>query len=412
MCREGFDTIQNLPNPETDVSAWFRLVDVEGTGQLTKVEVRDVFAATLDVDQRSLDQLIEERWAEWDHDKAGHITESQISRMITFVSRALPGGTKGAPPDLQQDPGGWFDHFDHGLTGALSKDQMARAVIKSLGGNSGVDHEDCRNNIEAVWAVFCEQGVINRARFCANEGLGEAIAASLTSLHAGDEGLIERHLAHERYGEAPGRPCNGCGKIHVNIGDRVSRHPSTWTRGDEDGGQGTFGTVKLDDESAPGGVVVQWDSGSQGQYDWGPHGSSQVVHVAYASNSEGVQLIIDATGLPSNLALALLSRYGGEASLAVNQYFEGDATEEDLATDYPPLRLFWRARVLPEATRVKTNVEAHGELRWSQVRETNVGRECWILKIDEDDRTVQVLPLTVVLRALSLTFDSNLLALN
>ena len=61
MCRCAFDEIEALPDPEEDVENWFRLVDTGGSGRLDRAAVRDVFAATLDVDQASLEELITAR---------------------------------------------------------------------------------------------------------------------------------------------------------------------------------------------------------------------------------------------------------------------------------------------------------------------------------------------------------------
>jgi hypothetical protein len=146
-----------------------------------------------------------------------------MSRMLTFVQRALPGRRFRPPPQLLEDQGGWFDYFDEKLSGCLNKDQLARAVIKTLGRNSGVDHDEVRAIIESIWGVFAgeEEASIKRDTFTAEGGLWEAIAAALPQ--SAENARLERQAAHERHGEVPGRPCGGCGKIHVYVGDRVSR---------------------------------------------------------------------------------------------------------------------------------------------------------------------------------------------
>ena len=231
--------------------------------------------------------------------------------------------------------------------------------------------------------------VTKRDAFIADGGLWEAIAAALPQEPAAEDSRLERHAAHERHGAVPGRPCGDCGKIHVHIGDRVSRHPSTWTCGDQDGGPGNFGTVKEDDEGS-GVVLVAWDAGTVASYPWGPHGSSEVVHVAFAQIPPALQPLVDATGLPCHLAGALLSAYGGNTDLAVNKFFEGEAPAEVLERHFPPMREGWRARVLPDVPRLQAAVKAHGQLQWSNVRQENVGRECFILRLDLEDQTAQV----------------------
>jgi hypothetical protein len=143
-------------------------------------------------------------------------------------------------------------------------------------------------------------------------------------------------------------------------------------------------------EDEGGVVLVAWDSGVAASYPWGPHGSSEVIHVAFSQIPPALQPLVDATGLPSHLAGALLSSYGGNSELAVNTFFEGEAMTEALEGHFPPMKEGWRARVLPDVALVQAAVAAQEQLQWSNVRQDNVGRECWILRLDRDDQTAQV----------------------
>jgi len=171
----------------------------------------------------------------------------------------------------------------------------------------------------------------------------------------------------------------------------MMRHPMTWTRGEEDGGKDNLGTVVVDNEDN-GSVMISWDIGGLEQYPWEPHGSSEIVHVAFCKVAPSTGSVMETTGLPSNLATLLLKRNRGSCDGAVGQFFDG-VDEAALAAQYLaefPLRLNWRARVLPDAERVQALVEAHPELQWSEVRNDNIGRECWVMRLDASDQTAQV----------------------
>ena len=66
ICRAAYNAVKDLPSLEEDPRGWFQLVDADGSGRLSRQELYEVFAATLDVDLDCLDELISKRWAEWD----------------------------------------------------------------------------------------------------------------------------------------------------------------------------------------------------------------------------------------------------------------------------------------------------------------------------------------------------------
>ena len=228
-----------------------------------------------------------------------------------------------------------------------------------------------------------------------------AVLTVLADLDQADMRLVAIQVAEQH-------PCPGCDKIHVTIGDRVTRHPKSWTRGNEDGGRGMIGTVMVDheDPNPPGGrVEVHWDSGNHGIYPWNKDGSTEIIHVGFTRVTTAVKTVAKETGLPSHLALQLLKSQAtlrdAETSVwqtsdvvpAIQRWCNTPPEEmlvlrESLEKMLRPLRLYFRARVLPdrqELQRIISESTAKGGLDWSDVREAHIGQECHIIKMDDDD---------------------------
>ena len=68
-------------------------------------------------------------------------------------------------------------------------------------------------------------------------------------------------------------------------GDKVTRNPECWDKGNEDGGEGTIGKVVSVEESS---VAVQWPNGHKGSYSWGTQGKFELIKVGEASEEDEV----------------------------------------------------------------------------------------------------------------------------
>jgi hypothetical protein len=66
-------------------------------------------------------------------------------------------------------------------------------------------------------------------------------------------------------------------------GDKVTRNPECWDKGDEDGGQGTVGKIVKVEENK---VTAQWPNGHKGQYSWGEAGKFELIKVGSADENE------------------------------------------------------------------------------------------------------------------------------
>lgn len=187
LCRVPFSSIAELPDPFKDLRRWFRIADVSGTGALSRDEVRDVLRATVPCDETLLDEAIERRWREWDKAGTGSIREREVGLLLAFIrDRSKAGGARrsrrGEPPFIAVDREGWFEYWDEDSSGALSKEEVARALIKTFdAANRHVD--GMQRLITEVWPVFDvnRSGTITRGEFLRPDGLADVIIATLNS---------------------------------------------------------------------------------------------------------------------------------------------------------------------------------------------------------------------------------------
>ena len=155
---------------------------------------------------------------------AGYETGTKPSGENVRVRGERPGRTFGAtsrrdPPALARHPDAWFAHWDEDGSGTLDKQEVTRALVKTLLSSeseasrtrararrardrrrtpSDVDVDVCegasygrlltavaaareaRRVVDAIWPVFCADGSagVDRAAFLAPDGLAEAIVAN------------------------------------------------------------------------------------------------------------------------------------------------------------------------------------------------------------------------------------------
>mmetsp|Transcript_6028 Transcript_6028/g.16896 ORF Transcript_6028/g.16896 Transcript_6028/m.16896 type:complete len:477 (-) Transcript_6028:521-1951(-) len=209
------------------------------------------------------------------------------------------------------------------------------------------------------------------------------------------------HSDDGRHGSfGPGTVCT-CGRIHARRGDRVRRGPC-WNHRSEDGGDGQLGTIVRDEENA-GTVFVMWDASAVGHvhaYAW-PLDPAQheLVHVPFEEVSATVAVIRERIHLSSVAVTVLLRRFGVQALQHTDDLTLGSMPGEESLRE--PLQLFHRCRVLPDADLVRRWFDAcppcpcsrphcRGGARWNEGAERHLGREGYVLKVDQRDDTVLV----------------------
>eukprot|EP00662_Eupelagonemidae_sp_cell21_P049640 gene49640-56745_t len=95
-CRAGAGTAARVPTPEEDPGQWFALMDVDGEGVLTRVEVLDAVKSLVDADEGALDQLVRRQWARWDRAHRGALGVADLPTLrhlccaLTLSVRWLP----------------------------------------------------------------------------------------------------------------------------------------------------------------------------------------------------------------------------------------------------------------------------------------------------------------------------------
>ena len=93
LCRRDVDAKQLVPDVSADPDGWFRCVDVEGDGRLSRLQVVNVLVSQFPVDQVRLEAALPELWKRWDVGESGAINQREFvdeSRgLLAFVRERL-----------------------------------------------------------------------------------------------------------------------------------------------------------------------------------------------------------------------------------------------------------------------------------------------------------------------------------
>ena len=277
VCRAPFDDALPVPDPRDDPGGWFAAVDANGDGKLSPGEVLEALKANVPCDWRRLERDVLPRsgaersntnkktrakralFHAWDPDGDGFIELREICApggLLEYVTREFTKktsrkGTKqpreeqsldgekerlfatpkrkpsrnassfsfsaeknAEPPALAKHPDAWFEHWDTDGSGTLDKEEVTRALVKTLrrerdfeeretsefGSDFDVNgaHRETRSSyaslltsvavarearrvVNAIWPVFCADASkgVDRNAFLAPDGLAEAIVANM-----------------------------------------------------------------------------------------------------------------------------------------------------------------------------------------------------------------------------------------
>lgn len=195
LTRQPIASVVAVPNLQADPNGWFRAVDVDGNGKLSRAEAIEAIKAQFPVDVAALDAaLVDQRhwlWEQWDINRDGFLTRDELLAPQGLVHSvrelfAPAGASGGAAPPIA-DKARWFDFWDSPATGGdgsgtLEREEVVRALLKTLGTTGDANAVMAmRGTVDAVWGIFDMDGSgsIDRREFLAPDGLADTIIATL-----------------------------------------------------------------------------------------------------------------------------------------------------------------------------------------------------------------------------------------
>ena len=183
MCRAAYTSIIEMPDPMSSAEKWFQLVDADSSGNLTLEEVVDVVRATCNISEDDVETLVQEKWGKWDADSSKGIEWNEFPGLLSFIFGNLPDTAFSVTPNITGGNGSneWFDFWDEDKNGALDKDEVARALIKTFGKNGFRTVKELQAVIESVWPLFDpdHSNTITKDEFLIRDGLADTICACL-----------------------------------------------------------------------------------------------------------------------------------------------------------------------------------------------------------------------------------------
>jgi hypothetical protein len=186
LCRTLFAKVLPVPKLDSDPAGWFKLVDMNGDGGLSKQEIKYVLLAQIPVEEVVLDEELESNFNKWDKNKDGVIRQDELmdprSGLIAYFKNKMRRGVEEVP-DIKRDKNAWYLHYDENNNGSLQKDEVVRGLIQTFKISHNAERmQAIRSTVEAVWPIFDSDGSgsIEKGEFLrAGEGLADTIIATL-----------------------------------------------------------------------------------------------------------------------------------------------------------------------------------------------------------------------------------------
>jgi Ca2+-binding EF-hand superfamily protein len=164
---------------------------------LSPREVLEVVKAQFPVDADRFERELPGLWKRWDKDGSGCVDKQEfMSGLLAFVrsnyERSSSQNHSNTVPDIRNDRLGWFRHFDEDASGELSREEVARGLIKCFHlsasgaggespGSAAARIAQFRELVQNVWPMFDADGSGSMERdefLLPEEGLADAIIAS------------------------------------------------------------------------------------------------------------------------------------------------------------------------------------------------------------------------------------------
>jgi len=190
LTRQPVASVLAVPQITTDPEGWFRAVDINGDGCLSRQEAIEALKAQLPTDNNELDAAVSDpnhwMWQQWDVDGSGFIERNELlapQGLLAYVrAQCLSTREESGIPDMS-DKARWYAYWDEDGSGTLEKEEVVRALLKTLKLTQDAARiAMMRSTIEAIWPVFDADGSgsIDRNEFLLpGDGLADTIVATL-----------------------------------------------------------------------------------------------------------------------------------------------------------------------------------------------------------------------------------------
>jgi len=192
LTRQRIASVAPVPDLRHDPKGWWRVVDVDGDGKLSRHEVLEAIKAQLPVDTDKIDEAMADpqhwMWEQWDKDRSGFIEESealQTGGLLDFVREvfAMSESRPDSIPDMRHDKDGWYRYWDEDGDGSLDREEVLRALLKTLKLTTDPARvHQMRETISEIWPIFDTDGsgAIDREEFLRpSDGLADTIIATM-----------------------------------------------------------------------------------------------------------------------------------------------------------------------------------------------------------------------------------------